>query len=243
MFKAAQRFVAEGLGGDLLSCDHTRRNAPAIIRLVNQVMGQAQEAQEFDGFRTHSTESDAAGTVYRLPRISRESAEDGAANEEAVAWRDSLTAPRRIAEETRKTLECRQAARWLAEQLHSGALHPRDVMVLARKRERLGLMQAELAALHIPAQQPEKNDLSDMPEVQDLVALLDVLVSPAHDLSLAQALKSPLFAVHDADLVQLVLHQRALQPADASRLPWLDVMRQAKDLTLLQRRSRSTNKY
>ena len=230
VFKAAQRFVAEGLGGDLLSCDHTRRNAPAIIRLVNQVMGQAQEAQEFDGFRTHSTESDAAGTVYRLPRISRESAEDGAANEEAVAWRDSLTAPRRIAEETRKTLECRQAARWLAEQLHSGALHPRDVMVLARKRERLGLMQAELAALHIPAQQPEKNDLSDMPEVQDLVALLDVLVSPAHDLSLAQALKSPLFAVHDADLVQLVLHQRALQPADASRLPWLDVMRQAKDL-------------
>jgi ATP-dependent helicase/nuclease subunit A len=51
-------------------------------------------------------------------------------------------------------------------------------MVLARKRERLGLMQAELAALHIPAQQPEKNDLADMPEVQDLVALLDVLVSP-----------------------------------------------------------------
>jgi ATP-dependent helicase/nuclease subunit A len=147
-----------------------------------------------------------------------------------VAWRDSLTTPRRIAEETRKTLECRQAARWLAEQLHSGALHPRDVMVLARKRERLGLMQAELAAQHIPAQQPEKNDLSDMPEVQDLVALLDVLVSPAHDLSLAQALKSPLFAVQDADLVQLVLHQRALQPADACRLPWLDVMRQATDL-------------
>ena len=230
VFKAAQRFVAEGMGGDLLSCDHTRRNAPAIIGLVNQVMGQAQQAHEFDGFRAHSTESDAAGTVYRLPRITRETAEDGAPDEEASAWRDSLTTPRRIAEETRKTLECRQAARWLAEQLHSGALHPRDVMVLARKRERLGLMQAELAALHIPAQQPEKNDLADMPEVQDVVALLDVLVSPAHDLSLARALKSPLFGVPDADLVQLVLCQRALQPADAPKLAWLDVLAQAQDL-------------
>jgi len=229
VFKAAQRFVAEGLGGDLLSCDHTRRNAPPIIGLVNQVMGQAQDAHEFDGFRAHSTESTAPGSIYRLPRITRD-LEAGPADEAAVAWRDSLTTPRRIAEETRKTLECRQAARWLAEQLHSGALHPRDVMVLARKRERLGLMQAELAALHIPAQQPEKNDLADMPEVQDLVALLDVLVSPAHDLSLARALKSPLFSVPDADLVQLVLRQRALQPADAPKLPWLDVLAQAPDL-------------
>jgi ATP-dependent helicase/nuclease subunit A len=67
VFKAAQRFVAEGLGGDLLSCDHTRRNAPAIIGLVNQVMGQAQEAHEFDGFRAHSTESvrPAASTACR----------------------------------------------------------------------------------------------------------------------------------------------------------------------------------
>ncbi|MDQ1259978.1 MAG: ATP-dependent helicase/nuclease subunit, partial [Pseudomonadota bacterium] len=230
VFKAAQRFVVEGLGGELLSCDHTRRNAPPLIGLVNHVMGQAQAAHEFDGFRAHSTESDAPGSIYRLPRITRDAADEGAAGDEARAWRDSLTTPRRIAEETRKTLECRQAARWLGEQLHSGVLHPRDVMVLARKRERLGLMQAELASLHIAAQQPEKNDLADMPEVQDVVALLDVLVSPAHDLSLARALKSPLFSVPDADLVQLVLRQRALQPADAPKLPWLEVLAQVPDL-------------
>ena len=27
VFRAAKQFVREGLGGDLLSCDHTRRNA------------------------------------------------------------------------------------------------------------------------------------------------------------------------------------------------------------------------
>ena len=229
VFKAAQRFVAQGLGGDLLSCDHTWRNAPAIMGLVNQVMGQAQDAGEFDGFRSHSTESKAEGAIYRLPRISRDSAESSDATAtDAAVWRDSLTTPRRIAEETRKTQECRQAARWLAQQLQGGMLKPSDTMVLARKRERLGLMQAELAALHIPAQQPEKNDLYDMPEVQDLVALLDVLVSPAHDLSLARALKSPVFGASDDDLVQLVLRQRALRNGDTP-LPWLDVLLQPTD--------------
>jgi len=241
VFKAAQRFVADGLGGDLLSCDHTRRNAPAIMGLVNTVMGQAQEAGEFEGFRSHSTESVAQGAVLRLPRIARDAvAED--ADAQAAVWRDSLTTPRVVAEETRKVLECRQAAEWLAEQVQAGVLQPGDVMVLARKRERLGLMQAELARLHIPAQQPEKNELADMPEVQDLVALLDVLVSPAHDLSLARALKSPLFGIDDDDLVQLVLRKRALEatgadpvddpqtsdtPARPAKVPWLQVLQQA----------------
>ncbi|OGB34559.1 MAG: hypothetical protein A3F78_01400 [Burkholderiales bacterium RIFCSPLOWO2_12_FULL_61_40] len=214
VFKAAKAFVVAGLGGDVLSCDHTRRNAPPIIALVNQVMGQAQSQGEFDGYRAHSTESLQAGQVFKLPRMARE-AKDGPPVQEGAAegtWRNSLTMARQQVEETRKTLECKQAAQWLAQQLQAAGaqLKPRDIMVLARKRERLGLMQAELAALRIPAQQPEKNELADMPEVQDLVALLDVLVSPRHDLSLARVLKSPLFGVNDADLVQLVLRQRAM---------------------------------
>jgi ATP-dependent helicase/nuclease subunit A len=68
-------------------------------------MGQAQAAHEFDGFRAHSTESDAPGSIYRLPRITRECGRGGRGrrSREPVAWRDSLTTPRRIAEETRKT--------------------------------------------------------------------------------------------------------------------------------------------
>ncbi len=254
VFKAAKEFVVDGLGGDVLSCDHTRRNAPPIIALVNQVMGQAQTQGEFDGYRAHSTESLQAGQVFKLPRIAREAKDAPSAQEEGAAeggWRNSLTTPRQQVEETRKTLECRQAAQWLAQQLQAAGaqLKPRDIMVLARKRERLGLMQAELAALRIPAQQPEKNELADMPEVQDLVALLDVLVSPRHDLSLARVLKSPLFGVNDADLVQLVLRQRVMAAqvntdantdTDTAALPepalakptvtWLQVLQEAADL-------------
>jgi ATP-dependent helicase/nuclease subunit A len=35
VFRAAQASWRSGLGGDLLSCDHTRRNAPAVIAAVN----------------------------------------------------------------------------------------------------------------------------------------------------------------------------------------------------------------
>jgi ATP-dependent helicase/nuclease subunit A len=221
VFVAAKAFIQEGLGGDVLSCDHTHRNAASIIGLVNTTFTEAQAAHRFAGFRTHTTESAAIGHCYRLPRLLRDDVQSPAPDADAdanttattTAWRNSLTTPRHAADENRKSLECRQAAQWLHQQLHmSGTtLRPADIMVLSRKRERLGLMQAELAALHIAAQQPEKARLIDAPEVQDIVALLDALVSPRHNLSLARALKSPLFGVQDEDLVVLAQAVRAAQ--------------------------------
>lgn len=220
VFQAAQAFVRE-LGGDLLSCDHTRRNAQSVLALVNQAMGQAQANGEYVGFRRHTTESAELGSVLALPQILRPDKEERDAGG-AAGWRDSLTTPRHTPEETLRTRECRQAAHWLAARIADG-LHPRDIMVLARKRDRLAVMQEELRALGIPAQQPEKTDLGEAPEVQDIVALLDALVSPAHDLSLARALKSPLFGLGDDDLVQLALRQRA------QGQPWFELL-QAPDL-------------
>src|SRR6185312_13424730 len=208
VFRAAQAFVVDGLGGDRLSCDHTRRNAPQVLAAVNQVMTAAQDAGEYEGFRAHSTASSEGGAVLRLPQIPRPGGDESQTQEDdALAWRDSLTTPRELPEETLRTLECRQAAHWLAQQLRNG-LQPQHIMVLARKRDRLAVMQDELRALHIPSQQPEKTDLAEAPEVRDIVALLDALVSPSHDLSLAQALKSPLFGLSDAELVQIAALQR-----------------------------------
>lgn len=219
VFEAAKNFVRDGLQGDVLSCDHTRRNAQAIIQLVNTAMLGAQAAGEFSDYRAHTSESADTGAVLKLPRIARAAKTAEGEEDASCEWRDSLSTPRHEAEDTIKTLECRQAAAWLAGQLvaQGGPWRPQDIMVLARRRERLGLMQQELAALGIPAQQPEKNELGDMPEVQDLVALLDVLVSPAHDLSLARVLKSPVFGATDADLVTLALaHRRARSEARAA---------------------------
>ncbi|MGH8832042.1 MAG: UvrD-helicase domain-containing protein, partial [Polaromonas sp.] len=206
VFRAAQAFVVQGLGGDLLSCDHTRRNAEAVIDTVNAAMATAREVDGYDGFREHTTASQLAGATGRLPPIPRAKEAD-AAVELVTGWRDSLNTPRELPEETLRTLEARQAAGWISQQL-VGGLNPSDVMVLSRKRVGLLPLQDELRALHIPAQIGEKTELIDCCEVLDVVALLDVLVSPQHDLSLARALRSPLFGLLDASLVQLALLQR-----------------------------------
>ena len=236
VFRAAQSFVRDGLGGDLLSCDHTRRNATGVIASVNAVMAQAMQEDGYRGFRPHTTSSTVVGRVSRLPPIARPARQGGAPDlgdaMDAVIeapWRDSLTVPRELPEETLRTLEARQAAQWIAQQLvgppvdvspaqgdpdGASRLQAADIMVLSRRRSGLLPMQDELRKLHIAAQIGEKTDLIDCCEVQDVVALLDVLVSPQHDLSLARVLKSPLFAMADGALVQLGMAHRE------SSLPW-----------------------
>ncbi|MFN4003383.1 MAG: UvrD-helicase domain-containing protein [Hylemonella sp.] len=213
VFRAAQDFVRQ-LGGELLSCDHTRRNARAVLRLVNDALQQAQDEGDYSGFREHTTESAEEGAVLALPPIPRP---ERAAKETAGRWRDSLSEPRHTVEETLRERECRQAARWIAQRIAAG-VPAGEIMVLARKRDRLAAMEAELRALGIAAVQPEKTDLGEAPEVQDLLALLDVLVSPTHDLSLARALKSPLFGLGDEALIQLALRQRQ------NPRPWLELL-------------------
>ena len=220
VFIAAQAFVKDGLDGDLLSCDHTRRNAVQVMEAVNTVMLQAQDVKQYADYRAHSTEIAVAGSVVRLPQIERIAKDKTVDDSVEPVWRDSLTEPKEEVEEKIITLECRQAAKFIQQLLLSGK-KPKEIMVLARKRSRLAVMQAELQALSIPSQQPEKTNLADTPEVQDIIALLDVLVSPTHDLSLARALKSPLFGLTDDDLVEIALaHKVAKKSNDSGSEIW-----------------------
>ncbi|MEY4506098.1 MAG: hypothetical protein RL297_676 [Pseudomonadota bacterium] len=218
VFLAAQAFVVEGLGGDVLSCDHTRRCAPAVVSLLNTAMAQAVQAGEYTAhFRAHTTHSTAQGAVLRLPVVERPP--KAAASDAPAEWRDSLSTPLRELEDTIKAQEARQAARWLRQRIDAGELSADRVMVLSRKRERLGLMHEALRDVGLASEQPEQRELKDAPAVQDVVALLDVLVSSHHDASLAQALKSPLFGWSDADLARLAAEQRR-----APNSAWWDLL-------------------
>ena len=248
IFRAAQDFVRHGLQGDLLACDHTRRNAPEVIAAVNSVMAQAADADGYEGFRPHTTDSSGAGTVLKLPQIPRA---EKSAPATGTGWRDSLTAPRELLEETLRTREARQAAAWVARHLqenrersggpprassapdsgerdseipkaHAVGSTGATVMILSRRRSGLLPMQEALRALHIPAQIGEKTDLIERCEVQDIIALLDALCSPRHDLSLARALRSPLFALNDSALVTLALMQRE------DGLPWFHLLQKTE---------------
>ena len=205
VFDAARAFVEQGLGGSVLACDHTRRNAPEVLAAINGVFGEAQQGGEFSGYRAHTTEiGQVAGAgVFVLPRVARagKAAEDTeSAGDE---WRDSLTTPRHDPDEVLRRQEAVRVARAVHELVAGQQVPPGDIHVLCRKRESLRLVAAELSALHLPFAAAEDVALLDAPEARDLVALLDVLASPQHALSLAHALRSPVFGAADDDLIAL----------------------------------------
>lgn len=223
VFKAAQAFVVQGLGGALLSCDHTRRCSQAVVQTLNTAMAAATAAGEYAGFRSHTTHSQEAGSVGVLPAIERAVKEEATRDEEPV-WRDSLNQPRVLPdEEGSAEREAAQVADWIAQQV-AGGHAPDGFMVLARKRNRLHLVHQALRERGIASEAPGEAELIESPAVQDMVALLDALVSPRHHLSLARALKSPLFGWDDARLVALATAVRAAGEGREDRPDWWAVL-------------------
>jgi ATP-dependent helicase/nuclease subunit A len=221
VFGAMREFVVEALDGTVLECDHTRRNAGAVLDAINAVFEHAQRAGAFEGFRTHTTEVQAspAPGLCALPRVARPVREDNAASGADRSWRDSLTEPRREPEAVRREAEAQAVADEIGRHLSAGSV-PREIMVLARKRAPLRSLAQALLRRHVPFVAVDDASLVEAPEAQDLVALLDALVSPQHRLSLARALRSPLFDVSDAEL--LMLARRAVPSGDwwAALLAW-----------------------
>ena len=217
VFLHAQRFVVDGLGGHLLDCDHTRRNGPAVRDAVNRCFERLSLAGRYVGFRAH-TGPDAdppwAG-VWALdePDAAAPVLSDDARTE---GWRPTLTQARREAEVARRQPEAERVADLVAQLLSEPGATPASVMVLARKRSGLTLLADALRQRGIPSEANEEQPLLDVPVVQDLVALLDALASPDHNLALAQALRSPLFDASSTDLI-------ALCDAAAGR-PWAEAL-------------------
>jgi len=237
VFAAAREFVAQALHGTVLECDHTRRNAPQVLTAVNAVFEQAAAAGEFVGFRTHTTGAAAAegpAGVRALARIERPPRE--AAAEAEPLWRDSLTTPRHEPEQGLRQQEAEQVATAVQALMQQG-FAAGEIFVLARKRAALREAALALQGRGIAHVAPEDNALMAAPEVRDLVAVLDVLASPGHNLSLAHALRSPLFGASDDDLLDLS------QRAQAAGSRWWVALQAAEGLspalqraaTLLQR--------
>lgn len=222
VFAAARTFVLESLGGDLLACDHTRRNAPEIIEALNRVMQPAASQGLMTDFRPHTTDSDTAGKITVLAQdegMTSDEDDDGRTDDQSVThetdalpWRDSLTQARVQPLSGAMEREAEMVARAVAAMVHglggAKAVAPQDIFVLARKRANLVEVAKALERHGIPHQAPTDTLLADVPEVRDLLALLDVLVSPQHDLSLAQTLKSALFHADDEALMRLAARAR-----------------------------------
>ncbi|MEX0900901.1 MAG: UvrD-helicase domain-containing protein [Gammaproteobacteria bacterium] len=193
----ASALLTERLGAAPVTLEGSRRSASAVMDFVNAVFGF-----------THDTHHPArAGRVEWLEVPDAERAEpvprDG--------LRDPLTTPRSPGEELRGIAEARIVAariKALVEQrtVVDGEHGPRtagwdDIMVLVRKRTRLPALELELRRHGIPYASDSRGMLLERPEIGDLMALLEFLAAPWHNLRLARLLKSPLFGCSDGELL------------------------------------------
>ena len=88
-------------------------------------------------------------------------------------------------------------------------INHRDDMLLVRTRTHLACYERALSAANIPFDAGSRGGLLAALEVRDIVALFEFFVTPVDDLKLAHALRSPVFACSDEDLLRLAARTEA----------------------------------
>jgi ATP-dependent helicase/nuclease subunit A len=212
LFPAAQRWLRERLQAVDHALSASRRSSPAVIEFVNQIFGAGPLHDLLPEFTPHTTHHrDLWGGVELLPLIT---ADEDEQEEPPSGLRNPLQRPRPESTDRRHQREGAQiAARILAlmaqpmrvmgEASQVRPLRRDDVMILVRNRTHVQAYEEALRAAGIPYVTASRGTLLDCLEIGDLVALLETLILPYNNLSLAQVLRSPLFACHDEDLMRL----------------------------------------
>jgi len=214
LFGEVSGWLQNNFDARYLSQNITRRNAPAILNVVNKIF--EQHPNGFIDFETHSAhQTTLLGQVEVLPLLAS-AAEPDMPDEPAskvLQLRNPLFTARAEKQSDNRELEASQFAEKITDivahwQVSDSFGVPRpaefsDIMVLVRKRLHLQIYEHALRQRHIPFLTSRRGGLLNTLETEDIQALLIFLITPFADLQLAQTLRSPLFACADTDLMQL----------------------------------------
>ncbi|MBI5436239.1 MAG: UvrD-helicase domain-containing protein [Nitrosomonadales bacterium] len=232
LFGVVREFLQLEFGAHYLTQNETRRNAPAVLEAVNGVFAPLPDG--FVDFEEHIAHHQGLpGHVEVLPLAVAAKADTEETRDEPLSLRNPLVEPRAEVQSGAREMEAEQFAAHIANivahwsvQDEGGVVRRaayRDIMVLVRKRIHLRVYEHALRARHIPFLTSRRGGLLDTLEAGDIQALLTFLITPFADLELAQALRSPLFACSDEDLMQLA--------ADAEGSWWSRLQRIAQSNT------------
>lgn len=214
VFAAAQQMLA-AQGAQILRTSQTRRNAQAIIATLNQAMAANPL------YQAQGTASSLQGMVASLALIPRNPAAENAPVSAAAevspesdgepvnlpfAIRNPLQQALLEQENQQRYAEGQQVARALlqlrqqAAQAGQSNWHWREVMLLVRRRTHLAAYEQALREAGIPYVSSRRGGLLETLEVSDMMALMNFLLTPADNFSLAHVLKSAIFGASDEEL-------------------------------------------
>lgn len=215
LFNAAQNWLSVNLNASTCPLSHSWRSSPAIISFVNKIFTQPGVSNLLPDFPEHSTHrQQLAGKVTLLPMSLKERAET--VEEENLApasLRNPLQQPREEIISQHSFNEGMQIAEKINELIASklaieskqgkSAINYNDIIILFRSRTQIKHYERALRESGIPYIGADRGTLLESLEVNDLLDLLQWLILPFDNLSLAGILRSPLFDVSNEDLIAI----------------------------------------
>ena len=215
-FDAMQQEFAQRLDGsasrlETLSLEYSFRSSPAVLGLVDEVFAQTAPSGLAPESRHIAFKTDLPGRVDLWPFLSE------AEKEEDPHWTDPVDRPGRrhhsvvlaeqIAERIKAMLDSKATIPLNADQRRP--VQPGDFLILLQRRSTLfaEIIRA-CKALDLPIAGADRLKVGAEMAVKDLGALLSFVATPEDSLSLAIALKSPLFGWAEQELFDLA-HRRS----------------------------------
>ena len=249
LFVSAAQFLHQHHDAVYIEQDKTRRNAPEINKAVNTIFQGEQvppdypysEQQTLWTTPDNDKPSDAyaqQGEIYVLPLIPyaeptqepREgSAFDGAIadSSETVGVIQRQHEGELVARLIKEIIATRKVADKEGGQEIWRDARASDFLLLVKRRKYLPQYERALRDVKLAYESPRLGGLLNTLEVDDLIALLTVLVTPRHDLPLAQVLRSPIFGFAEKQMQQL-----AVAMTSGHYRSWWDALQDSKDAKL-----------
>ena len=251
LFNDAQAFLVKEMQAASLNQNTTRRNAPKINEAVNQMFGTEQLPESYPFTKQNTlwkapigNAVDASysneGEAYLLPLVKYEAEE--LEHRAGSAFEQAIVDVRQTADVTQRYLEGQQISALIRYLIQTRPVVERvsgkevwrqarenDFLLLVKRRKYLPQFERALREAGLAFESSRLGGLLNTLEIDDLIALLTVLVTPRHDLPLAQVLRSPIFAFTENQMQTLTKAMASTQYRS-----WWDALQDSPDASLIQ---------
>ncbi|WP_370625964.1 UvrD-helicase domain-containing protein [Polynucleobacter sp. 73C-SIWE] len=246
LFASAKAFLESEMGAVALDQDTTRRNAPKINAAVNDTFARSQLPPSYDFHEQdtlwepiveglpneiYSKEGEAA-LLPLIPYV-----KEGLAPREGNAFDAPITDVNQTVAATQRYVEGQEISKLIHEVMATRQVmdeedgrkfwrpaRESDFLLLVKRRKYLPQFERALREADLAYDSSRLGGLLNTLEIDDLVALLTVLLSPRHDLPLAQVLRSPIFGFTDQQMQHL-----SIAKANQQYRSWWDALQDSQD--------------
>jgi len=247
LFTSAKEFLKNHLHAEELDQDTTRRNAPKINAAVNDTFTPSQLPPSYD-FHVQDTlweplqeglpnenyaKEGEAALLPLIPYVKEE-----LAPREGNAFDTPITDVNQTVGATQRYVEGQEISKLIHEVLATHqvmdeqdgrmvwrAARESDFLLLVKRRKYLPQFERALREADLAYDSSRLGGLLNTLEIDDLIALLTVLLSPRRDLPLAQVLRSPIFGFTEQQMQNLSITKANNQQYRS----WWDVLQDSQD--------------